>query len=75
MLKTNRVCFDFCLGFAKVGGYYEMKEAFLASSVNLTQVESVHKITINSTNECIPTPSNDSFLMLKVCHFHSVLIG
>ena len=43
-----------------------MKEQYLVSSPNLTQVQEVYNITIEANNTCIPTPSADSFQMLKV---------
>jgi len=53
------------VGFIKVGGYYEMKEAYMQSTPNITFAQDKYNITIDPNNECFPKPSNDSFRILK----------
>ena len=51
---------SFLPGFIAVGGYYQMREKYLNSIPNLTS------IGVNFSQECLPWPRNDSFVMLKV---------
>ncbi|CAK8698650.1 unnamed protein product [Clavelina lepadiformis] len=52
-------------GFLRIGGYYEMKDRYMDTKLNLTVAKLRYNITINETNECIPNPRPDSFTMLK----------
>ncbi|XP_078489633.1 sodium/myo-inositol cotransporter-like [Ciona intestinalis] len=52
-------------GFLQVGGYQVMKDKYMMSSPNLTRIEAVYNITINSTNECIRYPNPQAFNLLR----------
>nr|XP_026691838.1 sodium/myo-inositol cotransporter-like [Ciona intestinalis] len=52
-------------GFLQVGGYQSMKDKYMMSSPNLTRIEAVYNITINSTNECIRYPNPQAFKLLR----------